>query len=467
MSTKQELTGLLKPFGQEHLLRFWDELDESSQQSLALQIREIDFERLASLYANRDHSEGISSSLDDAVSPNGIPMGVGSDEISADDARLAGARALTAGNVGVVIVAGGQGTRLGFNGPKGTYPIGPLTDRTLFQIHVEKIIARGHRYGTAIPLYLMTSPATHDATVEFFAANDRFGLAEEDLIIFCQGTMPAVDATSGKVLLAAPDRIALSPDGHGGMLAAMKRWGVMDDMASRGIQHLYYLQIDNPLIEVAGEEYLGYHILSQSELSSQVVRKNDPKDRVGNVVELDGRLEIVEYSDLPDEIGEKLDDNGQLAIWAGSIAVHIFDADLLRRVTDEATGLPFHIASKKVPFVDESGELQKPDSPNAIKFERFIFEVLPLAERPIILEIDPAEGFAPLKNASGEPADTPETTRAALSDWYARRLQDLGHVVPDDATFEVSPLFALDEADLAERFPVTIAFEKENRLAVD
>lgn len=467
MSTKQELTELLTPYGQEHLLRFWDDLDESSQQSLAEQIREIDFEQLAKLYAARDHSGGEDLSLDDAVSPSGIVMGVGNDTISADDARLAGAKALMAGDVGVVIVAGGQGTRLGFDAPKGTYPIGPLTDRTLFQIHVEKLIARARRYNTSIPLYLMTSPATHDATVEFFAANDRFGLAEEDLIIFCQGTMPAVDEDTGKVLLAAPDRIALSPDGHGGMLAAMKRWGVMDDMARRGIRHLYYLQIDNPLVEVAGEEYLGYHILSQSELSSQVVRKNDPKDRVGNVVELDGRLRIIEYSDLPDEVGEKLGEDGQLAIWAGSIAVHIFDADLLRRVTDHADGLPFHIAHKKVPHVDAQGQLHKPESPNAVKFERFIFDVLPLAERPILVEIDPAEGFAPLKNASGAPDDTPETTRAALSDWYARRLQHLGHIVPDDAIIEVSPLYALDEADLAERLPVTIAFEKEVRLVED
>ena len=196
----------------------------------------------------------------------------------------------------------------------------------------------------------MTSPATHEETVAFFAAHDRFGLPEEDLIVFCQGTMPAVDAQTGRVLLAAPGQIAASPDGHGGMLAALDRSGALADIERRGIRHLFYFQVDNPLVDICGREFSGYHLLAQSEFSTQVIAKRDPLDRVGNVVQVDGRLMVIEYSDLPEEAANRRNADGSLRIWAGSIAVHVMDTALLRRLADARWGrhscLPENLANR-------------------------------------------------------------------------------------------------------------------------
>ncbi len=294
----------------------------------------------------------------------------------------------------------------------------------------------------------MTSPATHDETVEFFAKNDRFGLPAKDLRIFCQGTMPAVDAATGRVLLAEPGRIAVSPDGHGGTLAALVGSGALNDIEQRGIGHLFYFQVDNPLVDVCGPEFLGYHLLAESELSSQVVAKQDPMDRVGNMVEIDGRLQVIEYSDLPDEPARRRNPDGSLAIWAGSIAVHVLDAGFLRRMDGQADALPFHIANKKVACIDPSGEVFKPQEPNAVKFERFIFDLIPSAANAIVVEIDPAKGFAPLKNASGAASDTAETTRAAIVALHAGWLREAGIEVADNVDVELSPLFALDAEEI-------------------
>ena len=327
---------------------------------------------------------------------NPRPSGWSSAEnrFSLAEARSRGREALAAGHLGVILVAGGQGTRLGFDHPKGMFPIGPVSGRTLFQIHIDKILATAQRHGVRIPLYLMTSPATHEETLHFLAAHDRFGMAAEDLRVFCQGTMPAVDAATGQVLLEAPDRLAVSPNGHGGMLAAFAESGAMADAQDRGIRQLFYFQVDNPLVDIAGAEFIGYHILSEAEMTSQVIAKRDPLEKVGNVVDVDGRLMVIEYSDLPDDIARKTNPDGSLAIWAGSIAVHVFDLDFLRRAKDQADSLPYHFAYKKVACIDAAGRRVEPAKANAIKFERFIFDLMPSARNAIVVEVDPASAFA-------------------------------------------------------------------------
>ncbi len=352
-----------------------------------------------------------------------------------------------------MLVAGGQGTRLGFDHPKGMFPIGPVSGRSLFQIHIEKILAVGRRYGARIPLYLMTSPATHDETVAFLARHDRFGLPEEDLKVFCQGTMPAVDAATGRLLLEAPGRLATSPDGHGGMLAAFARSGCLADARRRRLGQLFYFQVDNPLVEVCSAEHLGYHLLCGSEMSSQVIAKRDPLERVGNVVALDGRLMVIEYSDLPEEAARRRGADGSLAIWAGSIAVHVFDVAFLERMAATAAGLPFHVARKKVAHVDPSGRRVEPRQPNALKFERFIFDLMPSAAGVVVIEVDPARAFGPLKNAPGAERDTPEAVRAQMAALHRGWLRRAGVEVGDDVAVEISPLFALDAEELAGKIP--------------
>jgi len=449
--TKEELLARVAKFGQGHLLGFWETLDASQRESLSAEIRSIDLERIAELFRQTDSKQSIRELAARAASPSAYRLGGQGNSIPPAVAKQKGIEALCAGRIGVMLVAGGQGTRLRFDHPKGMFPIGPVSGKSLFQIHFEKVTAASRRYGVHIPLYVMTSPETHDETAAFLTKHQRFGLASDDFLIFCQGTMPAVDSRTGRVLLADRHHIAISPDGHGGMLAAFHRSGAMADARRRGIEHLFYFQIDNPLVHVCDPEFLGYHLASGSEFTSQVVRKQEPLEKVGNVVEVDGRLKVIEYSDLPDDVAARRNPDGSLAIWAGSIAVHGMALSFLERMVQAAAGLPFHRATKRVPYIDEQGNRVEPEQPNAIKFERFIFDLMPSAQPAIIVEVDPAEHFAPLKNAPGEARDTPERVKAQMAAEHRQWLRIAGFDVADDAPVEISPLFALDAEEMASR----------------
>lgn len=448
------LLAVLRPANQEHLLAFWEQLDPAGRESLARQIEGIDFRLLKRLFSQRQDQGNFRGLALRAKPPRAFRLDASKNRFSPDEARARGRQALAAGQVGVILVAGGQGSRLGFDHPKGMFPIGPVSNRTLFQIHIEKLLATAGRYGVRIPLYLMTSPATHEETVSFLAEHDRFGLAAEDLHIFCQGTMPAVDAATGRVLLEAPGRLALSPNGHGGTLAAFASSGAMDDARRHGIRQLFYFQVDNPLVDIGGAEYVGYHVLAGAEMTTQVIAKREPLEKVGNVVDVDGRLLVIEYSDLPDDVARRTNPDGTLAIWAGSIAVHVFELDFLNRAAglldSQSDVLPFHVAHKKVAYVDPSGRRISPEKPNAIKFERFIFDLMPAAKNAIVVEVDPEMAFAPLKNASGAAGDTPESVKAQMAALHRGWLKAAGAEVAE-LPVEISPFLALDAEELRQK----------------
>jgi UDP-N-acetylglucosamine/UDP-N-acetylgalactosamine diphosphorylase len=463
---KHELFAHLKTFGQEHLLSFWNVLSESEQNNLAAQINALDFAQIAELYARRDEPAAALMLADRADDPPAYKFSTVTDttpckttkSITPREASESGAELLRAGKVAFVLVAGGQGTRLGFPHPKGMYPIGPVSQATLFQFHFEKVLAISRRYGQRVPYCMMTSPATHVETVRFLKDNNYFGLPADDVFIFCQGTMPAVSLDEGKVLLDSKGSIALSPDGHGGMLAAITKAdhnggaSVLAQLRQRGIDYLFYNQVDNPLVRIGSPEFLGYHCLSGSELTSQVIRKRFPSDKVGNIVEVEGRLYVIEYSDLPEAVGKQTNLDGSLKIWAGSIAVHVFNTELLDRTSQHASSLPFHYARKKVSFVDvQSGEAIKPDKENAIKFERFIFDLLPSANNAIVVEVDPPNHYAPLKNAPGAASDSPETVKQSISAMHTTWLAQAGAVIRHDPVIEISPLFADSPEAVAEK----------------
>ncbi|MDR3233482.1 MAG: UDPGP type 1 family protein [Planctomycetaceae bacterium] len=435
---KNSLLSVLKPFGQEHLLTFWDNLSATERTHLAAQIHSIvqntGFAEIAELYEKRGETAEYESLVSRANDPEAYKFSTVTDPtpvkspkaLTPPDAVLLGQEALRNRKVAAALVAGGQGTRLGFPHPKGMYPIGPASGATLFQIHCEKILAAQQQYGHTIPYCIMTSPATHQETVQFLHDNRYFGLQEKAVFLFCQGTMPAVSMTTGKVLLDTPSSIALSPDGHGGMLAAITRKtaenaesSILDTLEQRGIEYLFYHQVDNPLVQILSPEFLGYHIGSGSELTSQVVRKRFPTEKVGNIVEIGGRLRIIEYSDLPESAAKLTNPDGTLKIWAGSIAAHVFNTALLRRESKNKASLPFHLAEKKVPYIDlQSGERIKPEQENAVKFERFIFDLLPSATNAVVVEVDPPHHYAPLKNAPGSASDCPETVKQNIAALY-------------------------------------------------
>jgi UDP-N-acetylglucosamine/UDP-N-acetylgalactosamine diphosphorylase len=450
MTVPTDLRQQLQRHRQEHVLAWWDRLDDNERRGLLEQLQSIDLGRLAQLFAEREDTYQPPDSS--KIKPLDI---VPADAPDNTAMRAAGEEALRRGEVAVLVVAGGQGSRLGFDHPKGMYPVGSVSRKSLFQIHTEKVLALGRRYGKQPPFLVMTSSATDVETRQFFAENNYFGLPREAVSFFCQGTMPALDMETGKLLFEAPGRLFLSPDGHGGTLTALAKSGVLEHLRRRGIHHLFYFQVDNPLVKVADPIFLGRHLSQHSEASSKIVPKQGPKDRLGNLVLVDDRCTMIEYSDLPDSLANERDVNGRLRLWAGSPAIHIFDVDFLARVTEGVGLLPFHTARKKVPYLDDTGQTVQPEKENALKFERFIFDVLPLAERWLVMETSHREEFAPLKNADG--ADSPRTVEAALTNLAADWLKRAGIEVPRAANgepavaLEVCPLFALDADEFAAR----------------
>jgi len=452
---------LLAEFDQQHVLDHWHQLSHDQQTTLASQVRGLDLPELASLVRGEDEGIDFRELAVRADSPPAVCAdGSGADWTQAQ-ARQRGEEALRSGQVAAVIVAGGQGTRLGFNQPKGMFPIGPVSNRTLFQFFIDRLLAVNEVYGCRIPLYIMTSDATDQQTRDYFKDNGHLGLPIEDLKIFKQGTMPAVDSSNGQLLMQSPGSLALSPDGHGGTVAALEKNGCLTDAANRGVKHLAYIQVDNPLANLCEPVLIGHHLMAESELTTQVVRKRYPMEKVGNVVSVDGQVQIIEYSDLPAEAAEATKVDGSLKLWAGNIGVHVFDVGFLRKVGSNATSLPFHRASKKVPCIDAKGQPVLPDQPNATKFERFIFDLLPIAKNAFVVESYPSEAFAPVKNADGSAADTPSIARKAISDLYRGWLEQAGVCVDKGVQVEINPRLALSAKDLKEKIPANLQIDAD------
>jgi UDP-N-acetylglucosamine/UDP-N-acetylgalactosamine diphosphorylase len=435
--------------GQGHLFAFWDELNSDEQQTLLREIVLANCENIRKLYERSTTQKTDWSALAQrAESPQAIRMNSQDNKFSLAEARSAGEQALRQGLVGAILVAGGQGTRLGFDHPKGMYPIGPVSNASLFQILLEKLRAVGQRYSIKIPLYVMTNAATHEETEDYFKQHHYFGLDADDVRLFCQGVMPAVDAATGRILLSDKSHVALNPDGHGGMLAALDRTGALADVQLRGIKQLFYFQVDNPLVQMCDPLLLGYHILCKSEMTTLAVAKREPLERVGNIVHINGRTQVIEYSDFPDSVANQRNAEGMLRFWAGSIAIHVFDVTFLERASRDRSALPYHVARKKAAYINEQGNRIEPAEPNAVKFERFIFDLLPLAENAIVVEGEAARWFAPVKNPPGDERDSPDTCRAAMMTLHRQWLAAAGATVPANMLVEISPLFALDAADL-------------------
>jgi UDP-N-acetylglucosamine/UDP-N-acetylgalactosamine diphosphorylase len=447
-ATYREVQQKAAAHGQGHLFAFWEGLSDDERHLLVGEVQLIDFELVEQLFRTAGNTNRFAALTQNAQPPQAIRLVDNHDQIFADKARAAGEQALRRGEVGAILVAGGQGSRLGFDHPKGMYPIGSVSQASLFQILFEKLAAVGRRYGVAIPVYLMTSSTTHEETADYLQANRYFGLSSENVALFCQGVMPAADAATGRILLATKGEVALSPDGHGGMLAALVRSGGFADIQHRGLKHLFYFQVDNPLVEMCDPLFLGHHILANSEASTLAIAKIDPLERVGNIVQLDGRTQIIEYSDLPAEVAQARNADGSLRFWAGNTAVHVFAVEFLHRVSQDQLQLPFHVALKKVPYIDAAGRTIEPAEPNAFKFERFIFDLLPAAERAIVVETDARRTFAPVKNPPGAAKDSRDTCRAGMMALYREWLTAAGAKIDPNVPVEISPLFALDEKEL-------------------
>jgi UDP-N-acetylglucosamine/UDP-N-acetylgalactosamine diphosphorylase len=444
--------------GQGQVFRFFDSLDDVRQEKLAAQLSEFDprhLNDLAEQYVRRKPDVSLPREIRpvDAFPRNPRP----DQQTLYGDATKRGEALLAAGKVAAFLVAGGQGTRLGYDGPKGEFPVTPVRHKPLFQVFAEQIRGYSRDFKRVVPWYIMTSETNDAPTRAFFKKHNDFGLEPRDVFFFHQGMMPAF-SMNGKVLLAEKDSLALSPDGHGGSLRALHRSGALNDMRNRGVEHLSFFQVDNPLVHVIDPLFLGLHDLTGSEMSSKTIPKAGPLEKVGNFVVADGVVQVIEYSDMPEALALQKNADGSLRFNAGSIAIHALRVSFVERLNSGGTlNLPWHRAEKKVPYVDESGREVKPEKPNAVKLEQFVFDAIPLAKNAIVYTTERGEEFSPVKNAEG--VDSPATARRDQIRRAARWLRDAGVEVPTardgepDAVLEISPLYATSAGQVQQRRP--------------
>jgi len=429
----EELRRRFAAQGQAHVFRFWDRLSGAQRQALVSEAEALELEALLGELAAAVRAAPRGDGIRPAAAERLPERGGHADRWT--EATRRGEALLRSGCVAALVVAGGQATRLGFPGPKGAFPLGPISDRSLFAIQGQKLVRARRRSGQPIPWYVMTSPATDAATREFFAEHGCFGVPPEDVFFFEQGMVPSFDFDD-RLILAEPGRLARNPDGHGGCLTALLRSGALDDMERRGITTLFYYQVDNPLVRMTDAAFLGFHADAGAEVSCKVVRKDDPMEKVGIVARIGDGLGVVEYSELDDELRHQRDETGELVYWAGNVAIHVFETAFVRRVASEAVRwLPFHAADKKIPCIDAAGEPFQPERPNGRKLERFVFDALPAAKQVCVVEAERSAEFSPVKNAAGP--NSPESARRDLARGYRAWLESAGIEIPPGALLEI------------------------------
>ncbi|MFH1416984.1 MAG: UDPGP type 1 family protein [Planctomycetota bacterium] len=453
----QQCVAQLTSCGQEHVLRWWDDLDSTSREHLLDEIDSISWSQLAPLVETHVLNKPKDDTPTDLEPARVYPRVPDAEQAgSYEEATAHGRELIRAGKVAAFTVAGGQGTRLGFDGPKGAVPVSPIRNKTLFQLFAEAIAAARERYAAGIRWYVMTSPANREQTETFLRNHDFFGLPPEDIVLFSQAMLPSFDL-DGKVLMEDKHRLALAPDGHGGSLKALVVGGALSDMQSRGIEILSYFQIDNPLVKPLDPLFIGLHAKTGSEMSTKITPKAEDLERVGNVCMHKGRVVVIEYSDFPDDLAHAKNADGSRKFDVGNLAMHLLDVAFVDRIIARQFQLPYRRAEKAVAFVDDQGVRQTPQAPNAVKLETFVFDALPLAKNAMLLEIDRAEEFSPVKNPNG--VDSLESAVRDQIRRAARWLESAGVTIPrqpdgePDATLEIAPSYALDAEDVKDHEP--------------
>lgn len=452
----------LKAIGQEHVLKFYPQLSPDRQRALLDQIASLNLEtlpRLVDRYVISKPKFELPADLKPA--PYFAANGNGWDPSAA---RAAGEQLLRQGKVAAFTVAGGQGSRLGYDGPKGCYPAGAVSNKSLFQMFADTLWKTSQKYGKVVPWYIMTSPLNHEATVAFFKEHSFFGLSPADVKFFPQGVIASLDIKTGKMLMASTSEIATNPDGHGGALRALHESGSIADMKARGVEHISYFQVDNPIIKIADPVFLGLHVgpTSSAEMSSKMIPKAYPEEKLGLFCRVGDRINVIEYSDLPKELAAERLPDGSLRFLSGSIAIHVLSVAFVERLNTNAEfDLPYHRAEKKVACIDlATGRPIEPRENNAVKLERFVFDALAMC-RPVngnpgsvVYETDRIEEFAPIKNATG--IDSVESCREIQTERAARWLATHNVAIPRDAgtqkpdcVIEINPRTATEPGDLA------------------
>ncbi|HLU70384.1 MAG TPA: UDPGP type 1 family protein [Fibrobacteria bacterium] len=454
--TYESALDVLTRHGQTHLLRFWNELDAAARETLLAEIAAIDFDLVAGLHRDlvtTPAGAGAAASMDRTPASLSPLRGQNIDEARRAVFRDEGLKPLAQGRCAAFLVAGGQGTRLGHDGPKGVFDIGLPSGKSLFQLQAERLKRLGALCGKPVPWYIMTSRENHAATTGFFREHDYFGLNESDIMFFPQGECPLTDQ-QGRILLADKGRIALGPNGNGGCFPALKHAGALADMERRGVEWVFVYSVDNALVRVCDPVFLGFALASGLPAASKAVAKSSPEERVGVFCRRGdgpegGRPSVIEYSEMSPELCAARDGDGELLYGSANIAVHLFRRDFLEAHADAA--LPWHVAHKKIPHIavdaahgNAPGARVIPSAPNAYKFELFMFDLFPMAPDMAVLNVERAAEFAPVKNRDG--ADSPATARALILALHRRWAEQAGAPVLQspvgagtDLEVEISP----------------------------
>ena len=404
----EEIKRKLKKYGQEHLLNFYDTLDEKKQDQLLDQIEKIDFELINSLYnktKNADKKEeAVIESIDfiDKYKLNG-------DYKYYEDL---GKKAIREGKLAAVTMAGGQGTRLGHNGPKGTFNIGLDSHKSLFELLCDYLKNESAKYNVQIPWFIMTSKENNSATIEFFKKNKYFGY-EKNIHFFVQGELPMVD-TEGKILIGEDGLIKEAADGHGGVYESLLKSGMTEKMKELGVEWVFIGGVDNCLVKMVDPVLMGIAIDKGVTAAGKSVVKANPHEKVGVFCKKNGKPSVIEYIDISEEMAEATDKDGELLYGESHILCNLFNISAIERMGK--TPLPYHSAFKKATYIDKDGNKVVPDKPNAYKFEAFLFDAFGEVDDMAILRVKREEEFAPVKNATG--VDSPETARKLYNDFY-------------------------------------------------
>lgn len=453
MSEFETFSEELGKFDQSHVLQFWNELTEEQKTILSSEIKEVNVAEVCSYFQraretlNRDQSK-----LDDRMEPippalyGGVLRSTREEMKSYEDE---GFLQISEGKVAVLLLAGGQGTRLGVSYPKGMYDVALPSHKSLFQLQAERIRRLEdlayNRTGKHrnITWYIMTSETTKGATEEFFKKHNFFGLNKSNIIIFEQGVLPCF-TLDGKIIMDEKWKLARAPDGNGGIYRALRDMKILDDMEERGIKYLHAHAVDNILVKVADPVFVGYCVQKKAECGAKVVDKVTPQEAVGVICKVDGQYQVVEYSEITSKTAEKRNTDGKLTFSAGNICNHFFTTEFLRKIANKYEGsLQLHVAKKKIPYVDGNGQRHKPDEPNGIKMEKFVFDVFPYADQFVIWEVKREEEFSPLKNADTAEKENPTSCRNSIFHLHRQYIQEAGGFVETNGTpviCEISPL---------------------------
>lgn len=456
--TFETVKAKLEKAGQSQLLTFYDKLSSDEKAKLLKQLENLDVDRANRIFKKANSGSAVPESTQlEPLPKDCFKSTIGQSEEQINQWRDIGLKAMAEGTVAVILMAGGQGTRLGSSAPKGCYDINLPSKKSLFQLQGERIrrlqkLAEAYRKAgdnkpVIIPWYVMTSGPTRAGTENFFIENNYFGLNKENVIFFEQGTLPAF-TFEGKIFLESKSSISVAPDGNGGIYAALRLEGVLDDLTKRGIKHIHAYCVDNCLCRVADPIFIGYSIASKADCGVKVIPKTQPDEPVGVVCLRNKKFNVVEYSEIDQKLSEQRDDDGKLSFRAANIANHYYTTEFLKSVESFESELDYHIAKKKIKHVTiPDGEFVSPTSSNGMKMELFVFDVFPFVKNMAVLEVDRKDEFSPLKNAPGTGVDCPETSRADLLSQYVRFAEKAGAKIvkgskdtSDVPSLEISPV---------------------------